>query len=124
MTTAVSSVFFGVQLQCAKCHDHPDVDDWKQENYHGVAAFLGRTYSAKAGSGPALTERPDGEVKYAARGKDHTARLLFLDGTVPDAKEGHRKALVALGVGAERPYFKRALANRVWKQLIPDRGDP
>ena len=121
MTVAVSSVFFGVQMQCAKCHDHPFVADWKQENYYGLAAFLGRTYSgrAKTGNLPALTERPDGEVKYTGRKTgERTARLLFLDGRVVEAKAGRRKALAEVGVNARSPYFKRAMANRVWKQLM------
>ncbi len=120
MTVAVSSVFFGVQMQCAKCHDHPFVADWKQENYYGLAAFLGRTYTAKGkGNLPALTERADGEVKFSGRKTaEQTARLLFLDGRVIDAKSGRRKALADTGLNADNPYFKRAMVNRVWKQLM------
>lgn len=120
MTVAVSSVFFGVQMQCAKCHDHPVVPGWKQANYYGLAAFLGRTYAAKGKSNlPVLTERPDGEVKFTGRATgEQTARPLFLDGTAADAKAGRRKALIAAGVNADGPYFKRAMANRVWKQLM------
>ncbi|MBA4065743.1 MAG: hypothetical protein C0501_18895 [Isosphaera sp.] len=120
MTVAVSSTFFGVQMQCAKCHDHPTVDKWKQENYYGIAAFFARTATgrAKSGSGTALTEKPDGEVKFTGRKTgETTARLLFLDGTVSEAKDGRRKALIAAGVNAGSPYFKRAMANRVWKHL-------
>lgn len=120
MTVAVSSVFFGVQMQCAKCHDHPVVADWKQENYYGLAAFLGRTFTTKGKSNlPALTEKADGEVKFTGRKTgEQTARLLFLDGKVIDAKSGRRKALVAAGVTADGPYFRRAMTNRVWKQFM------
>lgn len=120
MTVAVSSVFFGVQMQCAKCHDHPVVADWKQANYYGLTAFLGRTFTTKGKNNlPALTERADGEVKFTGRKTgEQTARLLFLDGKVMDAKSGRRKALVAAGVTAENAYFKRAMANRMWKQLL------
>ncbi|MBM3983267.1 MAG: DUF1549 domain-containing protein, partial [Planctomycetes bacterium] len=120
MTVAVSSVFFGVQMQCAKCHDHPVVGDWKQENYYGLAAFLGRTFTTKGKNNlPALTEKADGEVKFSGRKTgEQTARLLFLDGQVIDAKTDRRKALIAAGVTAESPYFKRAMANRVWRQLL------
>lgn len=120
MTVAVSSVFFGVQMQCAKCHDHPFVTDWRQENYYGLAAFLGRTYTAKGKNNlPVLTEKSDGEVKFTGRKSgEQTARLLFLDGKVIDAKAGRRKALVEAGVNADGPYFKRAMANRIWKQLM------
>jgi hypothetical protein len=120
MTVAVSSVFFGVQMQCAKCHDHPFVGDWKQENYYGLAAFFGRTSTTKGkGNLPSLTEKADGEVKFTGRKTgEQTARLLFLDGKVSDAKADRRKALLTVGVTAESPYFKRAMANRVWKQLM------
>lgn len=32
-TVAVASTFFGVRLECARCHDHPYVEEWKQEHY-------------------------------------------------------------------------------------------
>jgi hypothetical protein len=120
MTVAVSSVFFGVQMQCAKCHDHPTVRDWKQENYYGLAAFLGNTYTEKGKSNlPSLVEKAKGEVKFTGRKiGEQTARLLFLDGKVIDAKAGRRKALITAGVTADSPYFKRAMANRMWKQLM------
>ena len=40
-TEAVTQKFLGVQLQCARCHDHP-FDDWKQTDFYGVAAFFAR----------------------------------------------------------------------------------
>jgi Protein of unknown function (DUF1549)/Protein of unknown function (DUF1553) len=120
MTVTVSSVFFGVQMQCAKCHDHPTVTGWKQENYYGLAAFFANTQTEKGKNNlPALVEKAKGEVKFTGRkGGEQTARLLFLDGTVSDAKADRRKALVAVGVTADSPYFKRAMANRVWKQFL------
>jgi hypothetical protein len=120
MTVAVSSVFFGVQMQCAKCHDHPVVADWKQENYYGLAAFLGYTYAEKGKNNlPALVEKAKGEVKFTGRKTgEQTARLLFLDGKAIDAKASRRKALVATGINGSNPYFKRAMTNRVWKQLM------
>lgn len=38
---AVSQIFLGVQLQCARCHDHP-FEPWKQLDFYGMAAFLSR----------------------------------------------------------------------------------
>jgi hypothetical protein len=37
---AVSQVFLGVRLQCARCHSHP-FDRWTQDDYYGMAAFFG-----------------------------------------------------------------------------------
>jgi hypothetical protein len=120
MTVSVSSVFFGVQMQCAKCHDHPTVTGWKQENYYGLAAFFADTQTDKGkGNLPVLVEKAKGEVKFTGRkGGEQTARLLFLDGSVSGAKADRRKALAAVGVTADGPYFKRAMANRMWKQLM------
>lgn len=33
-------VFFGKDMQCAQCHDHPQVDDYLQIDYHGLLAFV------------------------------------------------------------------------------------
>src|SRR5438128_2478141 len=38
MTTDTARVFFGVNVSCAKCHDHPLVADWKQDQHYGMAA--------------------------------------------------------------------------------------
>ena len=35
MTNETSTLFFGVSINCAKCHDHPLVDDWKQDHFYG-----------------------------------------------------------------------------------------
>lgn len=40
-TQAVTQKFLGVQLQCARCHDHP-FDDWTQTDFYGFAAFFAR----------------------------------------------------------------------------------
>ena len=36
----VGRVFFGKDLQCAQCHDHPQVDDYLQIDYHGLLAYV------------------------------------------------------------------------------------
>lgn len=41
-TTSVMRVFLGIQLQCAKCHDHP-FDSWTQRDYYGMTGFFVRT---------------------------------------------------------------------------------
>jgi hypothetical protein len=46
LTADVSAAFFGVNVSCAQCHDHPNVKDWKQDHFYGMKAFLARTYDA------------------------------------------------------------------------------
>ena len=39
----VGRQFLGIDVQCAQCHDHLFVDDYKQDFYHGLFAFVGNT---------------------------------------------------------------------------------
>jgi len=41
MAVAVTRVFLGTQLQCARCHDHP-FERWKQLDFYGMAGFFAR----------------------------------------------------------------------------------
>ena len=38
----IGRLFFGRDLQCAQCHDHPLVDDYLQADYYGLMAFVNR----------------------------------------------------------------------------------
>ncbi len=40
LTRDIGRIFFGRDLQCAQCHDHPHVDDYLQADYHGLLAFM------------------------------------------------------------------------------------
>ena len=33
-------ILFGRDMQCAQCHDHPQIDDYLQIDYHGLFAFV------------------------------------------------------------------------------------
>lgn len=43
MTRDVARLFLGMDLQCAQCHDHPVIRDYKQADYFGLQAFLKAT---------------------------------------------------------------------------------
>ncbi len=66
VTRDISRLFLGRNLQCAQCHDHPLVDDYKQEHYYGIQAFFNRAFlfpnakDAKA----VIAEKADGEVNF------------------------------------------------------------
>lgn len=132
--TSVASGLFGVQMQCAKCHDHPFVEEWKQAHYYGIAAVFTRL-ERKPENGLPFSERPDGELKYLTDKKEEKfADAMFFDSKVLDTaiapdKNGktpkrdgppviRRELLVNHALSAESPYFKRSLVNRVWKQLL------
>jgi hypothetical protein len=81
LTTDVSVLFFGVNISCAQCHDHPLVTDWKQDHYYGLKSFFSRTFEA----GPFLGERDTAVVQFkTTRGVTKQARLMFLTGKVVD----------------------------------------
>ncbi len=40
LTRDAGRIFFGKDLQCAQCHDHPLVEDYLQSDYQGLLAFM------------------------------------------------------------------------------------
>ncbi len=76
MTNDTSRLFFGVSINCAKCHDHPLVPDWTQDHYFGMASFFSRTYLTKK---KFLAEREEGNLKFrTTEGEEKQAKLVFL----------------------------------------------
>jgi hypothetical protein len=81
LTNDVSVAFFGVNVSCAQCHDHPLVKDWTQDHFYGMKSFLARTYDA----GGTVAERGFGQVKYKPnKGAEKAARMMFLTGSKID----------------------------------------
>jgi hypothetical protein len=147
LTNEVSTIFFGVNVSCAKCHDHPHVPDWKQDHFYGMKSFFNRTFD----NGGFVAERDYGVVKFkTTRGQEREAKLMFLTGKVVDApavkepsneeqkKEKERfetfkrnkkppppprfsarAQLVALALQpGQREFFSRSIVNRLWRRLF------
>ncbi|HEV8062500.1 MAG TPA: DUF1553 domain-containing protein, partial [Gemmataceae bacterium] len=87
LTIDVSTVFFGVNVSCAQCHDHPHVPAWTQDHFYGLKSFFSRTTDVAGFVG----EKDFGFVKYVPNKKpEKTAPVMFLTGTtfdVPGLKE-------------------------------------
>jgi hypothetical protein len=147
LTTEVSALFFGVNVSCAQCHDHPLVSDWKQDHYYGMKSFFARTFD----NGGFVAEREIGLVKFqTTKGAGRDAKLMFLTGAVIDtptlreptkeeAKRDkdhfdgfkQRKAappppaysvraqLVDLALRPDqRGFFAKAIVNRLWHRFF------
>jgi hypothetical protein len=148
MTNDTSRLFFGVSINCAKCHDHPLVPDWTQDHYFGMASFFNRTYLTKK---KFLAEHEEGNLKFrTTEGEEKQARLVFLtigeiaEPSLADKSDAQRQAAAEkqkadndretppepatfsrraqLVEVALRPdpngFFPRAFVNRFWARLF------
>ncbi|MCO6457672.1 MAG: DUF1549 domain-containing protein [Pirellulaceae bacterium] len=52
----VGRLLLGIDVQCAQCHDHLFVDDYKQADYQGLFAYLGHTFVRTDVQFPAVGE--------------------------------------------------------------------
>jgi hypothetical protein len=111
---AVASLFLGVQLQCAQCHDDP-YRSWAQKDYWSLAAFFGKVNGDfnKISEGP-----PAAQItipKSAFKNAGSTIPAAFLDGkTFTPGSEPLRKPFVDWLTGKDNPYFAPSFANRLW----------
>ena len=148
VTRDIGRIFLGVNLECAQCHDHPQIDDFKQQHYYGLSAFLVRSSLFKKGNDPALlAEKADGEVTFESvfdirdkksTGPKSTPPRLFegvalTDPMLEKGKEytvkpekdvrpvpaySRRSLLGTAIVSPENKRFPRALANRLWGLML------
>ncbi len=145
LTAQVSVRFFGVDISCAQCHDHPYVQDWTQETYYGMQSFFNRSFD----NGGFVAEHEYGLVGYkTTTGEEKKAALRFLGGepisepaesgaerrkqrkkqldeakkakkSPPAPNYSRRAALVEQAAGdAQADYLARALVNRVWHRFF------
>jgi hypothetical protein len=103
----VSVTFFGVNVSCAQCHDHPLVKDWTQDHFYGMKAFLARTVEV----GGRVAERGQGTVRYLPnKGAEKTAPMMFLSGRA--VKHPTDREPTADERKAEKAAFDRAKADK------------
>ena len=108
LTVDVSSTFFGVNISCAQCHDHPLVNDWKQDHFYGMKGFFDRTFVNGRGEGGFLGEHGYGTVKFkTTEGVERQARLMFLTGR--KIEEPENKGSTSDERKKEKELLERAL---------------
>ena len=66
VTRDLGRVLFGMDLQCAQCHDHPLIDDYYQADYYGLYAFVLRSslFTDAKAKKSLIGEKADGEASY------------------------------------------------------------
>jgi hypothetical protein len=121
---AVSQLFLGIRMECARCHNHPG-DRWTQDDYYGMAAFFARV---RFKDGPffeeiynkeeTVYEAREGEVTHPRTGA--VAAPKFLGGARPtlDGAASRREALADWVTSPSNPWFARQAANRIWYHLM------
>jgi Protein of unknown function (DUF1549)/Protein of unknown function (DUF1553) len=145
---AVSRIFLGSQLQCARCHDHPS-GLWTQRDFYGLAAFFARLVVlepagdkkgyriAEKSTGEVLFTGPASEQKPGQKGEPIPPTFLggakldepplpkdFKEPDLKAAKElprpvfSRKEKLAEWVTSADNPYFARAAVNRVWGQFL------
>ena len=138
-----SRVFFGMDLQCAQCHDHPLVDHYLQTDYHGMYAFFQRTtlFADAAQKKSFLAETSSGDASYKSvftgdagqtrprlpgeneldeprfrQGEDYTIAPAANVRSVP--KYSRRAKLAELATNGTNRQFNVNITNRLWAQLM------
>jgi len=126
LAETTAQLFFGVRMQCAKCHNHP-FERWTQDDYYSMAAWFARVKTKKDSTMPAVGNNPasaeiiyssrDGEVTQPRSGK--TMAPKFLGGDVPKIEPGkdRRDVFAQWLTGTENPFFAKSVANRIWFHL-------
>jgi hypothetical protein len=128
LAETTAQLFFGIRMQCAKCHNHP-FERWTQDDYYSMAAFFARVRQKKdtlePGIGPMAVGAAEfiycdraGEVVQPRTGKVMPPR--FMGGAVASVPPGKdRRAVLADWLtGEKNPFFARSVANRVWFHLL------
>ncbi|MFO0906900.1 MAG: DUF1549 domain-containing protein [Isosphaeraceae bacterium] len=145
LTRDVGRIFLGRDLQCAQCHDHPLIDDYKQQHYYGLFAFLSRSAVFNDPKlGAVLAEKAEGDVSFSSvfkKGITHKTGPKILDGPAvaePAVAKGaeyllapnkentalsvprvSRRALLGPTLtDGKSPDFSRNIVNRLWALLM------
>ena len=93
---AVAPIVFGVQVQCAQCHDHMVAREIKQAHYWGMVAAFNRSKNVDTPQGPGVAESAIGGFTSFANLKKESqpALLTFFNGRQLDEvwpKEGEKE---------------------------------
>lgn len=143
LTRDTGRIFFGVDLQCAQCHNHPLIDDYLQQDYYGLHAFYVRSklFQPDKKKPALIAESATGEANFKSV---FTDREGVIGGRVPGGTE---LAEVSLKPGDQysvmpaknvrqiprlsrlsmlseniakspSPAFARNFANRIWAMMM------
>ncbi|MBT4692206.1 MAG: DUF1549 domain-containing protein [Planctomycetaceae bacterium] len=138
----IGQVFLGRDLQCAQCHNHPQIDDYFQQHYYGLAAFLKRSYlfTDPKSKVVSIGDKIEGDVTFTSvftgeEGKTQPRMLALTElpdppaekepyKTKPDKtnrgvpKYNRRLQLGPNMISDENAAFRLNITNRIWAQMM------
>jgi hypothetical protein len=118
LTVAVSQLFLGVRLECARCHHHP-YERWSQDDFYGLAAFFPRVQKkAPAGGAATVFIAATGDVTHPQTGAKLRPRVPLGQPLDVPPEADPRVALAAWAAEPGNPFVARALVNRFWAHLM------
>jgi uncharacterized protein DUF1549/uncharacterized protein DUF1553 len=143
LTRDVGRIFFGRDIQCAQCHDHPMVKDFEQREYYGLLSFFQRTELFKDPKGVfMLAEKAEGDATFQSvfnRSATHAARPSLPGGKAeaeptpqagkeyvvapadkvrPVPTHSRREMLAKSATAGSNRAFNRNIANRLWAMMM------
>lgn len=144
LTRDVGRLLLGVDLQCAQCHDHLFIQDYKQIDFQGLHTFLSHTTIRTDVKFPAIAEKVvDKKTEFMSvflkEPRSTGPRLPFgTEFAVPSFDKGQEFAVSPdrktnfpgkpkfspLAILAEQlpvptnPLFVRNIVNRLWWQMM------
>ena len=128
MAEAVGPVAFGIQVQCAQCHNHPLAWEVEQRHYWGLVAAFIRSQPVETDDGPGMAEAAvGGFVNFSnLKNESQPAVMTFLNGTTideqrpeADAKEVDSADLYLVPPPEEKPKRDRQGPRRVEHVSMP-----
>jgi hypothetical protein len=123
LAESTAQLFFGVRMQCAKCHNHP-FEKWSQDDYYSLAAFFARVRHKKdpgepgpnpqTAGGEVIYSDRTGEVTQPRSGKVMPPKIMGLPAPVIPPDKDRREVLAALVTAPDNPFFAKSVVNRIW----------
>ncbi len=146
LTHDISRVFFGRDMQCAQCHDHPIVADYLQSDYHGLLAYVAPGFAMVRKEGDKQitlqAERAGSDLTFESvfvKGTQHRTGARMPDDTAIDEpfflpgdeylvapadnvksvpKFSRRTKLAELATNGTNQAFNQNIANRLWAHMF------
>jgi hypothetical protein len=127
LAETTAQLFFGIRMQCAKCHNHP-FERWTQDDYYSMASWFARVRQKRdmREPGPAPNQ-PGGEIIFSERSGEvtqpRTGKVMapkFLGGAVASipARKDRREILADWLTSGSNPFFAKNTVNRIWYHLM------